>query len=295
MRVLVTGGTGFIGRVLVGKLTAAGHEVRLLTRRDLPAPDQPLPPAILSGVDAVVNMAGESIAGGRWTEATKQKIRDSRIILTKQLADACVAAAISNTGTPSVFVSFSAVGYYGTNPTADFAESSPPGTSWLSAVARDWEAAAGKVREIGIRLVVLRLGVVLGPGGFLERLALPFRFFVGGPAGSGHQWISWIHRDDVMAVVVQVLSDSAIQGAYNVTAPQPATMADIASAIGAALNRPSWLRTPALPLRLLFGEMADELILNGQRVLPQRLHDMGYSFLQPELYAAVKKSLMKEM
>ena len=184
---------------------------------------------------------------------------------------------------------------YSTHPTADFAESSPPGTSWLSTVARDWEAAAGGVREIGIRLVVLRLGVVLGPGGFLERLALPFRFFVGGPAGSGHQWISWIHRDDVMAVVVQALSDSAIQGAYNVTAPQPATMANMASAIGAALNRPSWLRTPALPLRLLFGEMADELILNGQRGLPHRLHDMGYSFLQPQLYAAVKKSLMKEM
>ena len=143
MRVLVTGGTGFIGRPLVEKLTAAGHEVRLLTRRDLPAPDQPLPPAILSGVDAIVNMAGESIAGGRWTEATKQKIRDSRIILTQKLADACVAAATAGIGAPSVFVSFSAVGYYGTHPTADFSESSPPGTSWLSSVARDWEAAAG--------------------------------------------------------------------------------------------------------------------------------------------------------
>ena len=295
MRVLVTGGTGFIGRALVEKLTTAGHEVRLLTRRDLPAPDQPLPMAILAGVDAVVNMAGESIAGGRWTESYKQKIRDSRIILTKKLAAACVVAATGNTAAPSVFVNFSAIGYYGTHPTVDFAENSPPGTSWLSAVARDWEEAAGEIQEKGIRLVVLRLGVVLGPGGFLDRLALPFRLFVGGPAGSGHQWISWIHRDDVIAVVVRALSDPAMQGAYNVTAPQPATTADMASAIGAALNRPSWLRTPALPLRLLFGEMADELILNGQRVLPQRLHDMGYSFLQPELPAAVKKSLMKEM
>ena len=295
MRVLVTGGTGFIGRALVEKLTTAGHEVRLLTRRDLPAPDQPLPMAILAGVDAVVNMAGESIAGGRWTESYKQKIRDSRIILTKKLAAACVVAATGNTAAPSVFVNFSAIGYYGTHPTVDFAENSPPGTSWLSAVARDWEEAAGEIQEKGIRLVVLRLGVVLGPGGFLDRLALPFRLFVGGPAGSGHQWISWIHRDDVIGVVVRALSDPAMQGAYNVTTPQPATMADMASAIGAALNRPSWLRTPALPFRLLFGEMADELILNGQRVLPQRLHDMGYSFLQPELPAAVKKSLMKEM
>ena len=295
MRVLVTGGTGFIGRALVEKLTTAGHEVRLLTRRDLPAPDQPLPMALLAGVETVVNMAGESIAGGRWTESYKQKIRDSRIILTKKLAAACVVAATGNTAAPSVFVNFSAIGYYGTHPTVDFAENSPPGTSWLSAVARDWEEAAGEIQEKGIRLVVLRLGVVLGPGGFLDRLALPFRLFVGGPAGSGHQWISWIHRDDVIAVVVRALSDPAMQGAYNVTAPQPATTADMASAIGAALNRPSWLRTPALPLRLLFGEMADELILNGQRVLPQRLHDMGYSFLQPELPAAVKKSLMKEM
>jgi len=294
MRVLVTGGTGFIGRALVEKLAAAGHEVRLLTRRDLPATDQPLPPAILSGVDAVVNMAGESIAGGRWTEATKQKIRDSRIVLTKKLADACVAAATAGIGAPSVFVSFSAVGYYGTHPTADFSESSPPGTSWLSSVARDWEAAALSGCEAGIRLVVLRLGVVLGPGGFLERLALPFRLFVGGPAGSGHQWISWIHRDDVIAVVARALADPAMQGVYNVTVPQPATMADMASAIGSALNRPAWLRTPSLPLRLLFGEMADELILNGQRVLPQRLRDMGFSFLQPELPAAVKKSLIKE-
>lgn len=294
MRVLVTGGTGFIGRALVENLMAAGHEVRLLTRRDLPAADQPLPPAILAGVDAVVNMAGESIAGGRWTAVYKQKIRDSRVILTQKLAEACAAAVAANTAAPSVFVNFSAVGYYGTHPIADFAENSPPGRSWLSAVARDWEAAAGPVREDGIRLVVLRLGVVLGPGGFLERLALPFRFFVGGPAGAGRQWISWIHREDVIAVVARALSDPAMQGAYNVTAPQPATMADMASAIGAALNRPSWLRTPALPLRLMFGEMADELILNGQRVLPQRLRDMGYSFLQPELFAAVKKSLERE-
>ena len=294
MRVLVTGGTGFIGRALVEKLTTAGHEVRLLTRRDLRAPDQPLPTAILAGVDAVVNMAGESIAGGRWTKAYKQKILDSRVILTQKLAEACAAAVAANTAAPSVFVSFSAVGYYGTHPTVDFAENSPPGTSWLSAVARDWEAAAGEVREKGTRLVVLRLGVVLGPGGFLERLALPFRFFVGGPAGIGRQWISWIHRDDVIAVVARAITDPEMTGAYNLVAPQPATMNEMAAAIGMAINRPSWLRTPALLIKLLFGEMAEELILNGQRILPQRLRDMGYSFSQPELLTAVKKSLIKE-
>ena len=294
MRVLVTGGTGFIGRALVEKLTAVGHEVRLLTRRDLPAPDQPLPPSILFGVDAIVNMAGESIAGGRWTKAYKQKLRDSRIVLTQKLADACVAAVAANTAAPAVFVNFSAVGYYGTHPTADFTESSPPGTSWLATVARDWETAAGLVCKVGVRLVVLRLGVVLGPGGFLERLALPFRCFVGGPAGTGRQWISWIHRDDVIAAVTRAIADPEMTGAYNLVAPQAATMNEMAAAIGTALNRPSWLRTPELPLKLLFGEMADELILNGQRVAPRRLQQMGYAFSQPELRAAVKKSLIKE-
>ena len=294
MRILVTGGTGFIGKTLVNALQGQGHDVVLLTRRDVPAPGLPLPSEKLAGIDAVINMAGESIAGSRWTNAYKQKIRDSRIPLTRNLADACLDLAAKGNKPPKIFISFSAVGYYGTHPTASFTEQSPPGISWLTQVAKDWEQEASRVQQAGVRLVILRLGVVLGPGGFLERLAPPFRFFVGGPAGSGHQWISWIHRDDVVALIIKALTDITMQGSYNVTAPKPATMDEMAAAIGIALRRPSWLRVPALPLRLLFGEMADELILQGQRALPERLQKMHYSFRQPDLQQAVMKSFEKE-
>ena len=294
MRILLTGGTGFVGTALSEALKSQGHETVLLTRRDAPAPGAALAPQWLDGVDAIVNMAGESIAGGRWTTDYKQKIRDSRIVLTRALAEGCAAAAANGQPTPRVLISFSAVGYYGTHPTQSFDEQSPAGDSWLCGVARDWEAAAESVVSVGVRLVVLRLGVVLGPGGFLARLATPFRMFVGGPAGTGTQPISWIHRDDVVAVVGQALTDATMHGPYNLTAPQPTTMNEMATAIGEALQRPSWLRTPALPLRLLFGEMADELILNGQRVLPTRLQAAGYSFRHPELRAAVRNAFAEK-
>ena len=290
MRILLTGGTGFVGTALTKALKSQGHETVLLTRRDVPLPGAALSPHWLDGVDAIVNMAGESIAGSRWTTAYKQKIIDSRIPLSRALAEACCTLARQGKPAPKVFVSFSAVGYYGTHPSQQFSEQSPVGDSWLCGVARDWEAAVAGVGEAGCRLVVLRLGVVLGPGGFLARLATPFRFFIGGPAGDGKQPISWIHRDDVVAIVGQALTDSTMQGPYNVTAPQAVTMNEMAAAIGAALHRPSWLPVPAFSLRLLFGEMADELILNGQRVLPTRLQAAGYTFKYPDLLLAVRNS-----
>lgn len=290
MRILLTGGTGFVGTALTKALKSQGHETVLLTRREAPLPGAALPLYWLEGVDAIINMAGESIAGHRWTTAYKQKIRDSRIPLSRALADACGVLAGQGKTPPRVFISFSAVGYYGTHPAREFTEQSPAGDSWLCGVARDWEAAVAGAAEAGCRLVVLRLGVVLGPGGFLARLATPFRFFVGGPAGDGKQPISWIHRDDVVAVVSQALTDAAMAGVYNVTAPQPVMMSEMAAAIGEALHRPSWLPVPAFSLRLLFGELADELILNGQRVLPARLQAAGYRFKQPELRAAVRSS-----
>ena len=294
MRVLVTGGTGFIGKALVSDLQGRGHEVVLLTRRDIPAPGVALSPELISGVDAIVNMAGESIAGARWTASYKNKIRDSRLQLTRSLVDACLESAAKGQVVPKTLISFSAVGYYGTHPAADFTERSQPGTSWLAGVARDWEAEAARAKDVGIRLVILRLGVVLGPGGFLERISLPYRFFAGGPAGDGRQWISWIHRDDVVEVTARALSDLEMQGAYKVTAPQPATMGEMSAAVGAALARPSWLRVPAVALRILFGEMAEELILQGQRVIPERLLALGYSFRHSQLQTAVKKSFEKE-
>ena len=294
MRILITGGTGFIGTALVEELRRQGHEPVLLTRRDFSSQEASLPQERLDGVRAVINMAGESIAGSRWSEAYQGRIRVSRIRLTRQLADAVRGAAAAGQHVPEVFISFSAVGVYGTHPTADFTESSPPGATWLAGVARDWEREAERAGAAGSRLVILRLGVVLGPGGFLGRLAVPFRWFVGGPAGDGRQWISWIHRDDVVALIVRALEDPLMEGIYNVTTPQPATMEEMAAAIGKALGRPSWCRVPALPLRLLYGEMADELILQGQRVLPERLAAMQYPFIHPVLLPAVKSSLKKD-
>lgn len=294
MRILVTGGTGFVGTALTKSLRSEGHEIVFLTRRDVPPPGKELPMKWLAGIDAIVNMAGESIAGNRWTDSYKKRISQSRIPLTQAIVEACGDAAKKGLPVPRVMVSFSAVGYYGTDSSADFDEQSPPGNSWLAQVARDWELATTGTSEAKIRLVILRLGVVLGPGGFLQRLASPFRFFTGGPAGDGQQWISWIHRDDVVAVVEKALGDPTMQGAYNLTAPEPATMDQMASAIAFALGRPSWLRVPAPVLRLLFGEMADELILNGQRVLPKRLSEEGFSFKHPVLSEAVSASFQKD-
>ena len=290
MRILVTGGTGFIGKALGSRLAEQGHETVLLSRHDVPAPGMRLPAEQFAGVDAIVNMAGESIAGSRWTNSYKHKIRDSRLTVTRCLADTCLELANQGIAIPKTFVSISAVGYYGNHPTADFTEQSPAGAGWLANVAKDWEAEAGRVEAAGVRQVVLRLGVVLGPGGFLDRLKTPFLLFAGGPAGSGQQWISWIHRDDVISVIEKALTDVTLQGAYNLTAPAPVTMDEMAAAIGTALHRPSWLRTPSWLLRLLLGEMAEELILKGQRVLPERLRSSGFVYRQPELQSAVTDS-----
>lgn len=291
MRILITGGTGFIGALLTQRLRERGDEVVLLTRRDFPAAGQALPKNALEGIDAIVNMAGENIAGGRWTDDYKKKIRDSRVLTTRALVEACIAAKQEERPTPAAFVSFSAVGFYGTHPSADFTEASPAGGSWLAGVTKEWEAEARRAETVRVRTVIFRLGVVLGPGGFLERLKKPFRLFAGGPAGGGKQWISWIHREDAVELVLKALDDSSMRGPFNATAPEPATMDEMSSAIGAALKKPAWLPAPAFALRLAFGEMADELILGGQRVLPERLRQCGFAYSHPSLREAVSHSL----
>ena len=287
MRVLVSGGTGFIGQLLTRKLQERGDEIVLFPRQDQSTGESVLSPQILDGVDGIVNMAGENIANGRWTENKKKRIRDSRVSTTRTLVEACVEAKKEGRSTPHSFVSISAVGFYGTDPSADFTEASPAGTSWLAQVTKDWEAEARRAETVWVRTVILRLGVVLGPGGFLSKMRPPFMMFAGGPAGNGKQWISWIHRDDVVSLILTALDDSSMRGPYNATAPEPVTMKEMSSAIGKALSRPSWLSAPSFALRLLYGEMADELILSGQRVLPERLHQFGYAYAHPELYRAV--------
>ena len=290
MKVVVTGGTGFLGGALVAALRADGHDVLVLTRRPARTPGevQWAPAAGLDvwaksfeGAGAVVNLAGEAIAGGRWTAARKRAILASRLEATNG-----VVAALRAAGAPgATLLSGSAIGYYGTPGDAPLDESSPAGTDFLATVCREWEAEA---REAEARVVLLRTGLVLARGGgALQQLALPFRFFAGGPLGSGRQVMSWIHRDDWIAMVRWALANPAVHGPLNLTAPAPVTNREMATALGRALHRPSFMPAPAFALRLALGEMADAMVLNGQRVLPAVAQRAGFTFRFPTLDAAL--------
>lgn len=291
MHVVVAGGTGFRGRPLVERLERDGHEVRVLSRRPSAAreigwtPDGAAGPwaAVLDEADAVVNLAGESIAGGRWTDARKARIRESRVWATRSLVTAIQQARRR----PAVLLSGSATGYYGPRGDEPLTEASPPGEDFLANVCRDWETEA--VRAAGTtRVVLLRTGIALErDGGALPQMALPFRMFGGGPVGSGRQYYSWIHRDDWLEMVAWALRTNGVSGPLNLTAPNPVPNRDFARALGRALHRPSLLPAPAFALRLALGEMADALLLTGQRVLPARAHAAGFTFRYPTLEAAL--------
>ena len=283
MKVVVTGGTGFLGWALVDALRRDGHDVTVLTRRTARASGevQWTPAAgsgtwlkTFDGVGAVVNLAGEPIAEGRWTAARKRTILASRVDTTR-----AVVAALRQTGAHGVaLLSGSAVGYYGTESNEALEESSPPGSDFLATVCRAWEAEALEASAFA-RVVLLRTGFVMArDGGALPQLALPFRFFAGGPVGSGRQVMSWIHRDDWVAMVRWALATADVRGPLNLTAPAPVTNREMASAIGRALHRPSFMPAPAFALRLALGEMADALILRGQRVLPRVALERGFAF-----------------
>ena len=287
MKVLVSGGSGFIGRSLCPALLRAGHDVRVTTRdveraaRRLPREVELVHPRgsqgwadAVGGCDAVINLAGESIAEGRWTPMRKRALRRSRLVTTRSLVDACAAVDRG----PSVFVSVSAVGYYGPRGDERLAEDAPPGEDFLARLCVDWEAEASRAAGLGMRLVLPRLGVVLGDhGGALERMVVPFRLFVGGPVGSGRQWLSWVHRSDVIALLVDALDNERMTGPLNLAAPDARRMKDFSRALGAALRRPSWIPVPSPVLRLMLGEMA-EMLLHGQRVVPAAAEAAGYRF-----------------
>lgn len=291
MRLVVAGGSGFLGSALVAFLRRNGHTVTVLTRgaagsggqvRWSPTdPSGPWADAVASS-DAVVNLAGESIAGPRWTAERKRALVQSRIETTQALA-----RTIRSAPTPPAFISGSAVGYYGATNGEALTEDSPPGSDFMARLCVDWEAAAAQAAPL-TRVVCLRSGVVLAPqGGALPQLALPFRFFVGGPIGSGRQYVSWIHLDDWVALAHIAITDSTLSGPLNLTAPRPVTNRELATALGKALHRPSFVPTPALPLRIALGEMADAAILNGQRVVPARAQSIGYRFR----YATIDEAL----
>ena len=302
MKIAITGATGFVGSCLVSKLQKQGHQVVVLTRNSNYArkvfPSSSFPnveiatytPDVLgdwqnaiSGCDGVVNLAGESIAEGRWTAEKKQAIRDSRLGTTKN-----IVTAIANVEQkPSVLINASAIGYYGTSETASFTETSPSGNDFLAEVCQGWEGEAQKVTDTGTRLVILRLGIVLDMGGgALAKMITPFKMFAGGPIGSGNQWFSWIHRDDVVNLIIQALTDSNLSGVYNATAPNPVRMNELSQVMGQVLNRPSWLPVPSFAIEALLGDGA-MVVLEGQQVLPQRTLDGGFQYQYPNLRSAL--------
>jgi len=302
MKVLVTGSTGLVGNALVSDLRRDGHIVCRLVRPETKVETHTAPegfdvkwnPATgelggaAVGADAVVNLAGASIAEGRWTAERKKLLRTSRVDSTAMLVKALARMAAR----PRVLISASAIGYYGSRADEILNEESRPGDDFLGGVAKEWEAEARKAEVLGIRVVLTRFGVILAKsGGALPRMALPFRLGVGGRVGSGRQWMSWITLDDVVGVVRFALENGTVRGPVNVVSPQPVCNADFTAALAKALHRPALFPAPAFALRLALGEMADALLLSSQRVVPEQLQRLEYRFLQPDLSTALASTL----
>ncbi len=299
MRVAVSGASGLIGRRLLLELRAGGHQAIALLRRPGPAPDGAVkavwPQAApgdwqdaLREAEAVVHLAGSPIAAGRWTASRKREIVASRVQGTERLIDGLRAAGAR----PRAFLCASAVGYYGPCGDGPVDEGSPAGADFLGRVCVAWEGAAQGAQELGARVVSLRTGVVLAPdGGMLARLLPFFRLGMGGPVGSGRQWIPWISLDDEVAAIRWLLEQEDAKGPHNLTAPEPVTSREFAGALGRALHRPAALPLPAALVRLLFGEMGDAVLLSGQRALPGRLAAAGFEFRHREIDAALAACL----
>jgi len=306
MKIAITGATGFVGSRLVVKLYDRGDDILILTRnpdktrRIYPKSIYPkieIIPYIatesgdwqkeISGCDAVINLAGEPISE-RWTGEAKQAIVASREIGTEKIVEAIALADQK----PKVLINSSAIGYYGTSETASFDENSPPGDDFLADVCKKWEKAAQKVKDYGTRLVILRTGIVLGNGGALGKMIPPFKLFAGGPIGSGRQWFSWIHRDDLINLIIYCLDRQGISGTFNATAPNPVRMKEFCQILGEVMNRPSWLPVPDFALEILLGEGA-KIVLEGQEVLPKATQAIGFDYRYPNLEAALEEIVPK--
>jgi uncharacterized protein (TIGR01777 family) len=283
---VIAGGTGFLGSALASSFRADGHHVTIISRHPH-GPDQVAwsDRSALEGADVVINLAGTSLDSGRWTDARKAEILHSRV----QATETIVKAMSDVPRRPSMLLNQSAVGFYGAHGPEPLTEESPPGSDFLASICVAWEAAAMKAAWM-TRVVVLRTGLPLHPsGGALPRLAFPFRFFGGGRLGSGEQYWSWIHIDDWIRMVRWAIDEANVNGPLNVTAPAPATNRELAGALGRALRRPAFAPAPAFALRLLLGEMADALILSGQRVLPAKAMRGGFQFRYPDLGSALQQ------
>ena len=297
MKIVIAGGTGFIGSILADRLWNQFHSLVLLSRK----PPQEVgvskkewfawnPPeggaweAALDGADGVVNLAGEPIAGKRWSTEQKEKLRASRIDATRAL----VRAIAKVNGKPKFLLNASAVGYYGAHGEENLTESSAAGGDFLSRLCADWEAEAVKAEAHGIRVARIRTGIVLGKGqGALAKMVPPFKMFLGGPLGSGKQYMPWIHIEDEIGLLLFLIENEKARGAFNGTAPNPVTMDEFAKALGEVLNRPSWVSVPPSALALIAGEMAD-MLLTGQRAVPDAATKLGYTFKYPAIGAALQ-------
>jgi uncharacterized protein (TIGR01777 family) len=299
MRVLVTGSSGLVGSALVPFLNSGGHRVTRLVRSKPRAAEAyalwdpeagTIDASSLEGLDAVVHLAGESIAAGRWTAARKARILESRVKGTNLLTG--TLAGLSQP--PKVLVSASAVGFYGDRGDEVLREESPSGSGFLAEVCRQWEAATAPAAQVGIRVVHLRFGMILSAkGGALQRLLLPFRFGLGGRLGSGRQFMSWVALDDIVGAIHHALTTEELQGPVNAVSPTAVRNAEFTRTLGRVLRRPAVFPLPAFAARLAFGQMADELLLASQRVEPARLLASSYQFRFPELEAALKHLLGK--
>ena len=297
MKLVVAGATGFIGSILCGRLLEKGHTLTLLTRsapQDASTqqkrwlhwtPDTSgVWEKAVEGVDGVINLSGEPIAAKRWTPQQKRRILRSRLETTRGLVEAVAKAQQK----PKFLINSSAIGYYGPRGDESIAEEAKPGTGFLAETTRDWEEEASRAESLGLRVIYLRTGIVLGRnGGALAKMLPPFKFFVGGPLGSGTQWMSWIHMEDEVGLIIHLANHEQAAGPVNATAPNPVTMKEFCQTLGKVLGRPSWAPVPDFALRLLLGERA-EMLLTGQRVIPAAAQRFGYQFRYPNLEEALQ-------
>ncbi|HXY11252.1 MAG TPA: TIGR01777 family oxidoreductase [Terriglobales bacterium] len=295
-KVLISGSSGLVGSALLPRLTANGWQVTRLIRSDSAGPGQiswdpsrPIPPESVSGFDAVIHLAGETIAE-RWTARKKQAIRDSRVVGTRNIAEALAQAAKR----PALLLAASAVGFYGDRGDEVLNEESLGGQGFLAEVCRDWESATQPAVQAGVRTVMTRFGIVLSPsGGALAKMLPPFRLGLGGRVGSGRQWWSWVALDDVIGAIEYAMKTSTLAGPLNVVSPNPVTNREFTTSLASALSRPALFPMPAFAARAALGQMADELLLASQRVEPAKLRASGYRFRRPDLDMALAAILKR--
>ncbi|MBI4825067.1 MAG: TIGR01777 family protein [Nitrospirae bacterium] len=297
MKILITGGSGFIGPALTRELRDEGHDVIITTRHSSDSkdmitwnPPDLIPSEIISKIDAVINLAGEPIAPERWTEERKERIMSSRVETTRALVESMKNAEPR----PKALISASAIGYYGPHGDEIINEAFPPASDFLAGVCKAWEAEALKAEELGTRVVLVRIGGVLEKdGGILKHMSAQFNFMLGGPVGDGRQWFSWIHRDDIVGIIKFALQNNSISGPVNGTAPDPVTNLAFSTALGKAMKRPSYIAVPAFVIKMALGELAD-ILITGQRVVPEKALNAGYKFKYTEINEALRTIFRKD-